>query len=99
MDVKGGKLREGMARDDDAVEGILSHGCGHEAMPMPVSIARPSQRGRRDADRGVLTPYAACTALSAGSVLAALPSTFDLAVHTVYFCKHVFRPGLHLQIG
>ena len=40
MDVKGGKLRGGMARDDDAVEGILSHCCGREAMPVPMGIAR-----------------------------------------------------------
>jgi hypothetical protein len=32
MDVRGLKLREGMARDDDAVEGILSPCCGREAM-------------------------------------------------------------------
>jgi hypothetical protein len=38
MDVKGGKLREGMARGDDAVEGIMGHGCDHEAMPVPGGV-------------------------------------------------------------
>ena len=47
----------------------------------------------------LLTPYPACTALSAESVLAVLASAFDLAVHPVNLCQHVFRPGLHLQIG
>ena len=47
----------------------------------------------------LLTPYAACTTLSVGSVLAALTSAFDLAVHPVNLSEHVFRPGLHLQIG
>jgi hypothetical protein len=56
MDVRGLKLREGMARDDDAVEGILSPCCGREAMPMSVGTARTSQRRRSDADRGELTP-------------------------------------------
>jgi hypothetical protein len=28
-----------MARGDDAVEGILRHGCGREAMPVPGGTA------------------------------------------------------------
>ena len=47
----------------------------------------------------LLTPYAAGTALSVGSVLAALTSAFDLAVHAVNLGEHVFGPGLHLQVG
>jgi hypothetical protein len=30
-----GKLREGMGRESNAVERILSHGCGRERMPIP----------------------------------------------------------------
>ena len=47
----------------------------------------------------LLPPYAAGAALSAGSILPALTSAFDLTVHAVYFCEHVFGPGLHLQVG
>ena len=69
-------------------------------MPVPGGTARTAQRRRRDADTGGLTPYAAGAALSAGSALAtALASAFDLAVHAVNLSEHVFRPGLHLQVG
>jgi hypothetical protein len=40
--------------------------CGHEAMPVPGGTVRASQRRRRDADRGGLTPYAVGAALSLG---------------------------------
>ena len=71
MEVMVGKLREGMGRESHAVERILRHGCGREAMPVPGGTARTVQRRRRDADRGVLTLDAAGAALSAGSVMAA----------------------------
>ncbi len=38
-----------------------------------------------------------CIAMIA--LAAALTSAFDLAVHTVNLCQHVFGPGLHLQVG
>jgi hypothetical protein len=44
----------------------------------------------------LLTPYAAGASLGAGSAMAALTSAFDLTVHPVNLCQHVFRPGLHL---
>ncbi len=99
MDVMVGTLREGMKRGDDAVEGILSQCCGREAMPVPGGTARTAQRRRRDAAIGVLTPDAAGAALSAGSVLGALTSAFDLVVHAVNLGEHVFGLGLHLSVG
>jgi hypothetical protein len=72
MDVIGGTLKEGRDRGDDAVEGILRHGCGHEAMSVPGSTVRTAKRRRSDADRRVLTLDAAGAALSAVSVMAAL---------------------------
>ena len=47
----------------------------------------------------LLTPYAACTTLSVGSVLAALTSAFDLAVHPVNLSEHVLGASVHLQVG
>src|SRR5215510_6652101 len=98
MDVMVGKRREGRKRSDDAREGILSHGGGREARPGPGGTTRTAQRRRRDAATGMLTSDAADAARSAGSTLAALPSAFDLTMHPVNLCQHVFRPGLHLQI-
>jgi len=97
MDVMIGKLRESMERGDDAVEDILSHGGGHEAVPRLGGTARIAPRRRRDADTEGLRPEAAGAALNAGSVLAALPPAFDLAVHTVDLGEHVFGPGLPLS--
>jgi hypothetical protein len=85
-----------MARGDDIGEGILRYGCSRGVMPVPGGAVRPAQRRRRDADTGILTPYAAGAALSAGSVLAALTSAFDLAVHAVNLGEHIFGLGLHL---
>ena len=70
MGVRRGTLRAGMERGTEAVGGILREGCGREAMPVPGGTACTSQRRRRDADTGELTPYAAGAALSAGSALA-----------------------------
>jgi len=97
MDVMIGKLRESMERGDDAVEGILSHGGGREARPGPGGTTRTAQRRRRDAATGMLTSDAADAARSAGSTLAALPSAFDLTMHAVNLCQHVFGPGLPLS--
>jgi hypothetical protein len=66
------KLREGRGRWSNAVEGILRHGCGREAMSVPGSVVRTAQRRRSNAARGVLTLDAAGASLSAGSVMAAL---------------------------
>jgi hypothetical protein len=49
------KLREGMARDYYVVQGILSHCCGREAMPVSGETARTAERRRRDADIRALT--------------------------------------------
>jgi hypothetical protein len=99
MDVIGGALKEGRDRGDDAVEGMLRYGCGHEAMPVPVGgrthCTAPSPR---HGHRG-LTPYAAGASLSARRGLAALTSASDLTVHTVNLSEHVFGPGHHLQVG
>jgi hypothetical protein len=67
-----GKLREDMGRESHAVEGILRHGCGYEAISVPGSTVRAAKRRRSDADRGVLTLDAAGAALSVVSVMAAL---------------------------
>jgi hypothetical protein len=64
-------------------------------VPAPGGTACASRRRRRGAARGVLTPYTAGAALSAGSVLAALASAFNLTVHTVNLGEHVFGPSLH----
>ena len=47
----------------------------------------------------MLTSYTAGATLSTRRVLAALTSAFDLAVHAVNLGEHVFRTGLHLQVG
>src|SRR5215831_5207086 len=39
-----GTLTEDMGHDDDAVEGLLSHGCGHEAISVPGGTVRTTQR-------------------------------------------------------
>src|SRR5882672_9364872 len=51
------------------------------------------------AGAGALPPYAAGAALSAGSVLAALTSAFDLAMHAVNLSEDVFGLGLHFSVG
>jgi hypothetical protein len=35
----GGQVEGSMMRGDNGEEGILRHGCGHEAMPVPVGTA------------------------------------------------------------
>src|SRR5262249_47676092 len=99
VDMMVGTLREDMRRDYWAVSGLFSQGCSGETRPVPVGTARPSQRRRSDADRWGLTPYAAGAVLSTESALSALTSAFDLTVYPVNLCEHVFRPGLHLQVG
>ena len=49
MDVILGTLREGRECGDDAVAGILSHGCGSAAMPVPGGSACVSRRRRTGA--------------------------------------------------
>ena len=39
IEVMVGKLREGMGREPHAGEGMLRHGCGREAMPVPGGTA------------------------------------------------------------
>jgi hypothetical protein len=46
----------------------------------------------------LLTPYAAAPLSGLGGP-AALASAFDLTVHLVNLCEHVFGPGLPLQVG
>ena len=46
----------------------------------------------------LLTPYAACTALSAGSVLAALSSAFDLTMHAVNLGVPPLRTFVRLTV-
>jgi hypothetical protein len=57
MHVRRETLREGMGREHHAVEGMLRHGCGREAMPVPGDTARASRRWRRGARAGVSTLY------------------------------------------
>ena len=54
-----GTLREVMECGDDAVAGILSHGCGSAAMPVPEGTARVSRCRRKGAQARASTPSAA----------------------------------------
>jgi len=57
IDVIRGTLREGMLRGDDTVEGIVLHGCGREAMPVPGDTARLTWLSQRRWGRGADGAY------------------------------------------
>ena len=72
-------------------------------LSLPGAAARAAACTTRKADEAHMAgPYETqwrrvCIAVMA--LTAALTSAFDLAVHTVNLCQHVFGPGLHLQVG
>jgi hypothetical protein len=84
--------------ESKAAERILHYGC-RERRRISGGIAYPAQCRHRPVDTEGVTPYAAGAALSAGRGLAALTSAFDLAMHAVNLSEHVFRSGLHFQVG